>query len=248
MMESAKNLAVKMRLNGIYHSMDRRIDEAISKNLSHGEFLSLLLEDESMARKNLHAKSLTRKARFRSQCDLENWDQNRPRGLTKAKLKELATGSFIQRKESLIICGPTGVGKTHLAIALGRILCQSEITVSFWSINLLLEQIHAEKVAGKYLAAIKRISKPDVMILDDFGLRNYTHDEAIALLEILEERYTKRIIIITSQIEPEGWKSLFEDSVISDSIVDRILGPSDKVTLKGESFRKNKNNLTPITI
>lgn len=240
MIESVKEIAVKMRLSGVYQNLDRRVDEALSKSLHPAEFLRLVLEDEVMARKNAHAKTLTKRARFRSQCDLENWDHTRPRGLTKTKLKDLASGTFFHRKESLIICGPTGVGKTHLAIAIGRILCQSEITVAFWSLNLLLEQIHAERAAGKYLNAIKRITKPDVLILDDFGLRSYTHEEAVTMLEILEERYTKKVAIVTSQVEPLGWKSLFEDSVISDSIIDRLVGPSDKVTLTGESFRRNK--------
>lgn len=240
MIESIKNLAVKMRLNGVYQGIDRRIDEAVTKNLHPADFLRLVLEDEVISRKSAHANTLTKRAKFRSQCDIENWDQTRPRGLTKTKLKDLANGTFFHRKESLIICGPTGVGKTHLAIAIGRILCQSEITVAFWSLNILLEQIQAERIAGKYLTAIKRVTKPDVIILDDFGLRTYTHDEAVTLLEILEERYTKRVVVITSQIEPQGWKTLFEDSVISDSIIDRIMGPSDKITLTGESFRKNK--------
>jgi DNA replication protein DnaC len=240
MIESVKNLAAKMKLNGVYHCLDRRVDEAISKNLHPLDFMRLILEDEQIARKDTYAKSLTKRAKFRSQCDLENWDQNRPRGLTKTKLKDLTSATFFHKKESLIICGPTGVGKTHLAIAIGRILCQSEISVSFWSVNLLLEQIQAEKIAGKYLSILRRITKPDVIILDDFGLRNYNHDEAVSILEILEERYTKKIIILTSQIEPQGWKNLFEDSVISDSIIDRILGPSDRVVLTGESFRKSK--------
>jgi DNA replication protein DnaC len=242
MIESIKTMAAKMRLHGIYHGIDRRLEEAISQNLHPSEFLCLVLEDEALARKNAYAQSLTKRAKFRSQCDLENWDLSKPRGLTKSKIKELASGSFFNRKESLIICGPTGVGKTHLAIALGRLLCQMEISVAFWSVNMLMEQIAAEKIAGKYLSVIKKISKPDVLILDDFGLRNYSHDEAVSLLEILEERYMKRALMITSQVEPEGWKSLFQDSVISDSIVDRIKSPSDKVNLTGESYRKTRKS------
>lgn len=242
MLESAKNLAAKMKLHGIFHSADRRAEEALAAGLHPAEFLKIILEDEALARKNAYAKSLTKRAKFRSQCDLENWDHARPRGLTKAKLRDLTSGNFYHRKESLIICGPTGVGKTHLAIAIGRILCQSEITVAFWSVNIMLEQIAADRVTGKYLHAIKRLVKPDVMVLDDFGLRNYTHDEAVTLLEILEERYTKKVVIVTSQVEPEGWKGLFQDSVISDSIIDRITGPSDKVTLTGESYRKSRKS------
>jgi DNA replication protein DnaC len=240
MYESVQGLAGKLRLNGIYHGLSKRVEEAVASSLHPAEFLKLLLEDEQLARRNAHAQALTRRAKFPSQCDLENWDQSKPRGVTKVKLKELMASSYFHRKENLIIRGPTGVGKTHLAIALGRILCQSEVSVSFWSVNILFEQLQAEKAAGKYLAALTRIAKVDVIILDDFGLRNYTHDEAIALLEILEERYAKGIVIITSQVEPGGWKTLFQDSVISDAIIDRLNNPSENITLTGESFRKNR--------
>ena len=242
MYSSIQGLAGKLRLNGIYHGMAKRIDEAISSNLHPSDFLRLLLEDEQLARKNAHAKSLLRQAKFRSQCDLENWDQSKPRGISKAKLKDLTTGSFYHRRENLIIRGPTGVGKTHLATALGRILCQNEISVSFFSVNILFEQLQAERAAGKYLQALAKIAKSNVIILDDFGLRNYTHDEAVTLLEIIEERYTKGIVIITSQVEPAGWRTLFQDSVISDAIIDRLNNPSENITLTGESFRKQRKD------
>jgi DNA replication protein DnaC len=242
MIEPVKQLAAKMKLHGIHHALERRIEEALAGGLHPAEFLRLVLEDEALARKNAHTQSLMRRAKFRSHCDLDNWDHTRPRGLTRAKLKDLAAAHFFHRKESLIICGATGVGKTHLAIAVGHMLCQNEISVAFNSVNMLFEQIAADRAAGKYLDAIRRLVKPDVMILDDFGLRNYTHEEAVTLLEILEERYTKRVVIVTSQVEPQGWKGLFQDSVISDSIVDRLTGPSDKVTLTGESFRKSKKS------
>jgi DNA replication protein DnaC len=237
---AVQSLAGKLRLNGIYHGFEKRITEAVASSLHPAEFLRLILEDESLSRKNARGMMLTRRAKFRSQCDLENWDQSKPRGISKVKLKELAGISFCKKKENLIIRGATGVGKTHLAIALGRILCRNEVSVSFWSLNLLFEHLQAEKIAGRYLAALAKIAKSEVVILDDFGLRNYTHDEAIMLLEILEERYGKGIAIVTSQVEPEGWKTLFEDRVVSEAIVDRLHNPSDNITLTGESFRKNK--------
>lgn len=90
------------------------------------------------------------------------------------------------------------------------------------------------------MAAIARLKKVDVLILDDFGLRNYTHDEATMLIEILEERYGKGIAIITTQVDPEGWRSLFQDSVISDAIIDSLINPSDSVLLTGETYRKRR--------
>ena len=240
MYDQAKSLAGKLRLNGIFNSLERRCAEALSAGLHPSELLRLVLEDERLARQNAHAKRLTARARFRSRCDLDNWDMASPRGLTKAKLKELASGHFYDRKESLILRGATGVGKTHLAIALGHLLCGRGVSVAFHSTHLLFESLQAERAAGRLLPAIARLKKTEVLIFDDFGLRNYTHDEATVLLEILEERYGKGSAIITTQVEPEGWRSLFQDSVISDAIVDRLINPSDSVLLTGESFRKRR--------
>ncbi len=238
MHESVQKLAGQLRLNGIYHSLVKRSEEALKQSLHPLEFLKLILEDEKLARKNANAKRLERIAKFRSQCDIENWDDSAARGVSKARLKELRQGSFYVKKENLLICGQTGVGKTHLAIALGRMLCHQEISVGFYSVNLLFEMLLAERASGKYLQMLGKIAKINVLILDDFGLRSYSHEEATWLLEILEERYARASVIVTSQVDPEGWRTLFQDSVISEAIIDRLINPSDKITLTGESYRK----------
>ena len=144
---------------------------------------------------------------------------------------------FYQNKESLLLIGSTGAGKTHLAIALGKKLCSEGMSVHFYSVNFLFEEANAEKIAGRYLQFIKRLKQLAVLTLDDFGLRNYTHDEANILLDVLEERYLKGSTILTSQVEPQGWGKLFEDPVIADAIVDRLTKPAKKVILKGSSYR-----------
>lgn len=240
MYEQARTLAGQLRLSGVYHSLERRGAEALSQSLHPAEFVRLLLEDERLQRQSAHAKRLTSKAKFRSQCDFDSWDMSTPRGVTKAKLKELSTAGFYEKKSNLIIRGATGVGKTHLAIAIGQQLCGRGVTVAFHSTNMLFENLQAERIAGRFLSVMKRLRKTQVIILDDFGLRNYTHEEATALLEILEDRYGKGTTIITSQVEPEGWRGLFQDSVISDAIIDRLINPSDSVLLIGDSYRKRR--------
>lgn len=242
MYDSICSDAHKLRLFGMHASIKRRCEQAVAENLHPSELLKLLFEDERLQRKNTLAKRLTTRAKFRSQCDLDNWDHSHNRGLSSAKLKELSLLNFYHNKQNLLILGSTGVGKTHLAIALGRILCQEQASVNFFSVNLFFETIQAEKAAGRYLAFLKKIAKIDVLILDDFALRMYSHSEANELLEILEERYASRVTIITSQVSPKGWMNLFEDQVIAQAIVDRMENPSELITLKGESYRRKRGS------
>jgi DNA replication protein DnaC len=238
MYQPIKELAHSMRLFGVHRHAERRCEEALSHNHHPSELLRLILEDEKQARQEAVAKRLVSRAKFRSNLVLEEWNHSHDRGISKAKFKELAELNFLHKKQNLILLGNTGVGKTFLASSLGERLCHAGHSTTFHSVNLLFEQVAAEKAAGRYLKFISKLKKTAVLIFDDFGLRNYTHDEATVLLEILEERYQKGVSIITSQVSPEGWKSLFEDPVIGEAITDRIVNPSETVHLKGESYRK----------
>ena len=242
MYQGIKELTHSMRLFGIHRAVDRRCEEALAAYLHPTELVRLILEDEKQARQEAVAKRLVSRAKFRSNLVLEEWNQTYDRGISKAKFKELAALNFFHKKQNLILLGSTGVGKTYLASSLGERLCHQGHTTSFYSVNLLFEEVAAEKAAGRYLKFIKKLKKVAVLILDDFALRNYSHDEANVFLEVLEERYQKGICIITSQVSPEGWKSLFEDPVIGEAITDRIINPSATVPLKGESYRKKLSN------
>lgn len=237
-LDSVKTLTHALRLSGLHEAVERRIAQAQGQDLSHAEFLRLLLEDETLARRNQVTKRLITKAKFRTPIDVEDFDMSFDRGITKTKLAEIANGAFYHDKHNLVILGRTGEGKTHLAQAIGRRVCQEQIRVLFVSVNLLMEEIHSQKLAGRYLGFIRNINRAQVLILDDFGLRNFTHDEATCLVDILEERYRKGTVIVTSQIDPRGWNNLFEDPVIGEAIVDRLINPSQKITLKGGSYRE----------
>ena len=187
-------------------------------------------------RQKFAARMLSR-AKFRHNYSLEEWDSSYDRGLMKARLKDLSLLNFFSNRENLIILGSTGSGKSHLAISLGRRLCTREVSVKFFSTNLLFEEVASQKAAGRYLFFCRSLSKIEALVLDDFGLRNYTHDEASVLMDILEERYQRGILIITSQVKTAGWKSLFEDPVVAEAIVDRMSNPAQVIQLKGTSYR-----------
>lgn len=239
-----KALAYELSLFGINEALERRFFEAEQEGLSPAEVLLRLFDDEKQYRRNRMTKSLVTKAKFRRESLLENWDTTIDRGITKTKLRELATLNVWTTKKNLILVGQTGCGKTQLAIALGRAACQLALTVLFVSVEQMFQEAHSEKVAGTYAKWSRKMKKFDVMILDDFALRPYTHDEGVLLVELFEDRYQKKIQIITSQVDVEGWKTLFEDPVISDALIDRLKNPSERILLTGGSYREKLGRAT----
>lgn len=236
--DQVRKLAHELRLFGIHEACERRAAEALASSLHPLEVMQQLLDDERRHRRNAASKRLVSKAHFRHEADLEDWDQTFDRGVAAARLRELATLGFYHRRDNLLIYGKTGEGKTQLGISIGRRLCQDGIATTFFSVNLLFEEVQAERAAGSYLAFVRKLTKSRVLILDDFGLRNYSHEEATTLLDVLEDRYRKGSVIVTSQVDSRGWSKLFEDPVIAEAIVDRLTNPSQVITLKGGSYRE----------
>lgn len=240
MYSQTENLAYELRLFGMKSNIQRRCESATSENHHPSEVIRLLLEDEKNSRRERVAKRMVSQAKFRKPCELEDWDFSWDRGLSKAKFKELAMLNFYHKLENLILLGKTGLGKTHLAIALGNRICRDANSTFFYSANLFFEEIQGEKIAGRYLKFIRRLSKAKALILDDFGLRAYTHDEATVLLDLVEERYGKGVTIITSQVAPNGWIKLFEDPVVAEALVDRLCNPACIIEMDGDTYRKKK--------
>jgi DNA replication protein DnaC len=236
--DPVRKISHELRLFGVHEALAARAEQAVSRNLHPLEFLHLVLEDEKLYRHGRLAKSLTTRAKFRHAVDVEDWDSSYDRGISSARMKELLALSFFHAKENLLLLGKTGEGKTHLAIAIGRRLCDNAQSVAFLPMQLLFEEVLAARTAGKLLGFLTRLNQTKVLILDDFGLRNYTHDEATILVELLEGRSRKGPVVVTSQVDPNGWYKLFEDPVIAEAIVDRLKSPSLKIQLKGGSYRE----------
>ena len=236
--DQTKLAAHQLRLFGMHANLERRSNEALAAQMHPLEFLRLLFEDEALFRKDRVAKALATRAGFRSDAQVEDWDSTFDRGIPKPKLKELAALGFVANKENLLLFGKTGEGKSHLAVSLGRRLCAEGLQTMFLPVNHLFEEIAAAKAAGKYMQLLRQLNKAKVLILDDFGLRSYTHDEATALVDLLEDRYQRGVVIVTSQVDHRGWLKLFEDPVIAEAIVDRLVNPSQRVVLKGGSYRE----------
>jgi DNA replication protein DnaC len=240
--QNIKAVVESLKLYGILEFLEHRLEQASMQCLTPAEILTLFLEDEALYRKNLAIANLEKKATFRRKCVLETMEISAERGLSKTKLRELSMLGFWNSKKNLIFVGPTGVGKTEVSIAVGRAACAQKLSVKFWGMEEFLEEVHRHRTIGKITNLIKKLNSVDIIVLDDFGLRPYSHDEAVFLARFLEERYKNKIHIISSQVNTTAWKSLFEDKVIADAIVDRLLNPSEKIVLSGTSLRESPSS------
>jgi DNA replication protein DnaC len=239
MKEVLENLN-KLKMTGLKESLDYRLKEAMKENLSYQDFLLLVLEDEVLYRTNRRSEMLKKRAKFKDQATLESFEADPKRGVTKSMVKQLQTLQFMSCFENIVLFGSTGAGKSFLAQAIGHTACHSGREAMFIPMNYLFSQIKAAEKAGSYLTYLKRLGQIPLLILDDFGLRSYTHQEATQLYQIFEDRYQRGSTIITTQTRPQGWKDLFEDAVIAESIIDRILPCSHQIEFKStDSFREN---------
>ena len=228
-----------LRLLGMHENLEYRLLEASRNAQPHEDFLFSLLEDEEIYRRNRKSERLRKRAKFRDKLYLEDFDHSVNRGISELIIKDFERLNFLRNNENLIIIGGTGVGKTFLAQAIGHNACRFGEEVFFSSVNLFFEEVNVQKSQGRYLNFLTKLKKVRPLILDDFGLRKFTHNEATVLYDVLEERYKKASLIITSQIRPEGWRTLFEDEVIAESTTDRMVSCSREIVLKGDSYRKN---------
>jgi DNA replication protein DnaC len=238
----------KLKMTGLRESLDYRLKEALKSNLSYQEFLSLVLEDEVLYRSNRRSEILKRRAKFKDQATLESFEADPKRGVSRSMVKQLQTLHFMASFENIVLFGNTGAGKSYLAQAIGHAACHSGREAFFIPMNYLFSQIKAAEKAGTYLSYLKRLGQIPLLILDDFGLRSYTHHEATLLYQILEDRYQRGSTIITTQTKPQGWKDLFEDPVIAESIIDRILPCSHQIEFKStaDSYRGNHKPKKPL--
>jgi DNA replication protein DnaC len=236
---------IDLKLAGIRSSLSRRIVEASEASLSHTEFLNLVLQDEITNRKNARIERLQRSAGFRSQASCEGIDFAFPRGLSKKAILDVASGTYIDDGRNILILGPTGVGKTHIATAIGNTACRNGRSVLFLRMNTLIERTALARAQGNWLNYLRKLAAPEVLILDDFGIKPLTPQQFQDLYDVIDERGENKSIIITSQVPVDNWSEVIADPVVCEAISDRIVHKSQVIQMKGESYRKNrKNNLT----
>jgi DNA replication protein DnaC len=232
-------LAKKLRFIGIPDTLMARIEQARAASLSYEELLAMLFQDEDEARQQKMLAGRVSQAKFEEPKCFENFDLTCYSTAAIQAVRTLMTGKFIKEKNHVIIMGPVGTGKTHLAQALGMLGCQRQKKVCFIRTNDLLNQFHQAKADETWSALFKRYTKYDILILDDFGLKTLSPEQSTDLYDLIAAIHINSILIITTNRKIEGWMELFHDPVMANAALDRIVNKAYRIVLDGQSYRKN---------
>lgn len=227
-----------MRLFGMLEAFDAMLKTAQTIEYAPDELMAHLVEAEWNDRHNRRLKRLLKNARFRYSATLNEIDYQVPRGLDRNLIQRLSQGDFIRRSQNVIILGPTGVGKSFIATALGHQACMLGMTTLYASAYKLFQELKMAKADGSYPKLLKRLARQELLILDDFGIKPMDQHARMALMEIMEDRHQKQATIITTQLPIKHWHEAIGESTIADAVMDRLVHSAHRIELKGESMRK----------
>ncbi len=228
-----------LKLSGMLETLDVRLAQANAGELGHLEFLQSLCEDEIARRDAAALGRRVRNAHFETTTTLEEFDFAYNPKIPAATIRDLATLRFIDKNEAVILHGPVGVGKTHIAQALGHLACRRGHATVFAKTSRLLADLAGGHADHTWTQRLRRWAKPDVLILDDFAMRDYTTGQADDLYELVTER-GRGALILTSNRKPADWYPLFPNPVVAESILDRLVNAAHTIAITGRSYRPQR--------
>jgi len=227
----------KLRLSGVLQTLELRTRQAVEDDLSHPEFLYRLLCDEVERRDQKQLGLRLRRAAFESAKTIDDFDFAFNPKVPKTKVIDLATCAFVGRKENVLIVGPAGVGKSHLAQAIGHRACLAGFSVLYTPASQMLGQLRAARADQSYDRRLLRFTTPDLLIVDDIGLRPLRDFEPEDLFEVIRQRYERAATVYTSNRASDEWYELFGDELLASAAMDRLLHHVHEIEIEGPSFR-----------
>ena len=233
-----------LRLSGVLETLEGRNRQAIDDKWSYQEFLSRLLEDEVERRAQKQLNLRLRRGALNTTKTLEGFDFDFNPNLNRQQILELATCEFVRQKRNLLICGPTGVGKSHLGQALGQEAARQGFDVLFTSVQKMLQHLNGGRADSSWERRMANYLRPDLLILDDFGLKSIQPPGPEDLYDVINERYEHGSILLTSNRAPSEWADLFQNPLLASAGLDRLLDRAEVVIIRGPSYRsKGRKNL-----
>lgn len=232
----------EIRLHGFVQAYRQVYEAGKTSQFNVDELIAHLVDAEYDERYNRKLTRLLKTAGLKQQASFEQIDLKAARGIDQTLLLRLQSCDWIKKKHDLLITGPTGVGKSFIACALGHLACTLEYKVMYTTANKLMDKLRYAKADGSYRKEIAKIQKQELLILDDFGLKSLDEQARTFLLEIIDDRHGLRSTIITSQLPVNQWYDIIGEPTIADAIMDRIVHGSYRLKMEGESMRKMRKN------
>jgi DNA replication protein DnaC len=230
-----------LRLDGMAQAFIELETQEATRDLTHAEWLALLLDREAVHRNTRRFQIRLRAARLRhSQAAIEDVDYRTPRQLDKALFQQLATGRWIAEHRGLLISGPCGIGKSWLGCALAQKACRDGYTVHYARVPRLFADLELAHGDGRFARLFRMLVKVDLLVMDDFGPDRLSASQRRDLMEIIEDRHGRHSTLITSQLPVDKWHEVIGEPTFADAILDRIVHNAYRLKLDGPSIRKTK--------
>ena len=228
----------QLRLSGMAKALTAQVQQAEINQLLFEDRLSLLIDSELAERESRQNAARLKRAKLKQPATPEDVDFRHPRGLDRTLFARLMTGRWVSEHQNVLICGPTGVGKTFLACALANQACRQGRSAFYARLPRLLPALTLGRGDGSYAKTLAQLAKTDVLIIDDWALAPLTDESRRDLLEIFDDRHGTRSTIITSQLPVQHWHEAIGDPTLADAILDRLVHQAHTLNLTGESLRK----------
>lgn len=236
-MPELEPLLRSLRLSGVLEHLPQRNKEAIDNKMSFTEFLATLLQDEIQRRDMKKFATRFKKAKISGNKTLEQFDFSFNPKINQQKIKDIATCRFVNEKVPVLIVGPCGTGKSHLAQAIAHCAIRLEIDVLFFTQTQLFRELQAARAIGEYDKKLQQLIKIPLLIIDDFGLKPFRSPQDEDLHDLIAERYEKASTLITSNLDFSEWGDAFPNKLLGAATIDRLGHSAYKVILKGNSYR-----------
>jgi len=227
----------RLRLSGVLETLDLRTQQAIDGQWSYGDFLARLLEDELARREHKQLALRVRRAALNSAKTLEAFDFSFNPTVSRQRILNLAAGDYLRARHNVVLCGPTGVGKSHLASGLAHEACVQGFDVLFVQPHRMLQHLNGGRADGSRDRRLQAYLRPDLLVLDDFGLRPVLPPGPEDLYDVIDGRYEHGSILLTSTRAPAEWSELFGDPLLASAGLDRLLHHAEVIVITGPSFR-----------